>query len=114
MFKRMVNVVEVLALIGAAVFILLLFTNEPDTSGTYSGNAPPGAVLFQNNCVRCHGAKGEGQLGPQLSDGKVAKAFPHATDEVAFVTHGQGGMPAFGKTLSPAQIQQVVGYTRTL
>ena len=33
MFKRIVNVVEVLAVIAAAVFVLLLFTNEPDSGG---------------------------------------------------------------------------------
>ncbi len=112
MFKRIVNVVEVLAVIAAAVFLLLLFTNEPDSGG--SANASPGAALFASNCARCHGSDGGGGLGPQLSDGNVTKAFPDVSDQVVFVTKGKRNMPAFGGVLSPEEIQQVVAYTRTL
>jgi mono/diheme cytochrome c family protein len=110
-FKRIVNVVEVLALIGAAVFVVALFANEP--GGT---NAPesPGAALFSENCARCHGADGGGGLGPQLSGGEVVEAFPSVEDQITFVTRGRDGMPAFGDTLTAAQIRQVVEYTRTL
>src|SRR5262245_54704617 len=109
MFRRLVNVVEVIALVTALVFVVLLFTNEPS-----GGGGGPGAKLFAANCARCHGAEGDGGIGPQLSGGKVVKAFPDVNDQVQFVTRGQGGMPAFGDTLSPQQIQQVVEYTRTL
>jgi mono/diheme cytochrome c family protein len=112
MFKRLVNVVEVLALIAAAVFVVLLFANEP--ASDISGYASPGAAVFANNCARCHGADAGGGLGPQLSDGKAKKAFPNASAEVAFVTEGKDGMPSFGGVLTPTQIQQVVAYTRTL
>jgi cytochrome c6 len=111
MFKRIVNVVEVLALIAAAVFFLLLFTNEPDSGG--SANASPGATLFAENCARCHGSDGGGALGPQLSGGAVAKDLTEA-EERAVVTKGRSGMPSFGGDLSPEQIKQVVAYTRTL
>ena len=111
MFKRLVNVVEVLALIAAAVFVVLLFTNEPDSGG--SANASPGATVFAANCARCHGSDGGGGLGPQLSGGAVAKDLSE-TEEIAVVTKGRSGMPSFGGDLSPEQIQQVVAYTRTL
>jgi len=111
MFKRFVNVVEVLALVAAVVFVIMLFANEPGGS-----NAPssPGAALFSENCARCHGSDGGGGLGPQLSGGRVVKAFPNEQDQITFVTHGRDGMPAFGNSLSPQQIKQVVDYTRTL
>jgi mono/diheme cytochrome c family protein len=112
MFKRVVNVVEVLALVGAAVFVVLLFANEPGTGGAASSS--PGAAIFSENCARCHGADGGGGIGPQLSGGKVVKAFPNVDAQVQFVTRGRDGMPSFGDTLSPAQIRQVVEYTRTL
>lgn len=116
MFKRIVNVVEVLAVIAAAVFLVLLFTNEPDSGGSAGGggNASPGAVVFASNCARCHGSDGGGGLGPKLSDGQVVKDFPDAADQITFVKKGQGGMPGFADTLSPQEIQQVVEYTRTL
>ena len=111
MLKRVVNVVEVLALIGAAVFVVMLFANEPSGSNT---PASPGAALFSQNCARCHGTDGGGGLGPQLSGGRVVEAFPNVDDQITFVTRGRDGMPPFGSTLSPAQIKQVVEYTRTL
>jgi mono/diheme cytochrome c family protein len=115
MFKRIVNVVEVLAVVAAAVFLVLLFTNEPDSGGGggRGGNASPGAALFASNCARCHGGDGGGGLGPQLSDGKVVNDLTEA-EEIRVVTNGRSGMPSFGDALSPEEIQQVMAYTRTL
>jgi len=112
MFRRLVNVVEVLALAAAAVAIVLLFANEPD-SGT-SAPATPGAQIFAASCASCHGADGGGGIGPRLAGGAAAKRFPDVGDQITFVTDGRGAMPAFGGELSPAQIRDVVEYTRTL
>ena len=112
MFRRVVNVVEVLALVAVAVVVVLLFANEP-RSGT-AGPTPPGAQVFAASCARCHGADGGGGAGPQLAGGAAAKRFPDAEDQIAFVTDGAGAMPAFGGELSPEQIRQVVEYSRTL
>ncbi|HEY7104951.1 MAG TPA: cytochrome c [Acidimicrobiia bacterium] len=112
-FKRVVNAVEVAVLVAAAVFVVLLFANESGPSYR-AGSAGSGASLFSANCARCHGAGGGGGIGPQLSGGKVVRDFPDVADQVTFVTQGQGGMPAFGGTLSAKQIREVVDYTRTL
>ena len=114
-FKRIVNVVEVLALVAAAVFVVLLFTNGNgggnDSSGG-GGGASAGAQLFKDNCATCHGADGQGAVGPQLA-GQVTKSFPNIEDQIKFVSEGSGGMPSFAGKLSPQQIRQVVEYTRT-
>jgi mono/diheme cytochrome c family protein len=112
MFKKAVNVVEVLTLVATAAFLVLLFANEPSTGGR--DNASPGATLFADNCARCHGADGGGGIGPQLSDGAVVERFPDEADQIQFVTRGGGSMPAFGGALSPAEIREIVTYTRTL
>jgi mono/diheme cytochrome c family protein len=113
MFRRFVDVVEVLVLLAAAAFLVLLFANE--SGPTYVARASaPGAAVYASNCARCHGAEGSGGIGPRLSDGAVVDRFPDAADEIEFVTRGQDGMPAFGGTLSAKEIQQVVEYTRTL
>jgi mono/diheme cytochrome c family protein len=113
--KRVVQAVEILAALGAVVFVVMLFANEPsDTSAGGAAASDPGAAIYAASCAGCHGADGGGGLGPQLSDGNVVTAFPDAADEVTFVTDGEGSMPAFGSRLSPDQIQQVVDYTRTL
>jgi mono/diheme cytochrome c family protein len=113
MFRRVVNVIEVLVAVGVVVFVVALFANEPG-SGSAAGSNSPGARLFAANCASCHGADGGGGVGPQLSHGAVYERFPNVNDQIRFVTKGRGSMPAFGGRLSPKQIQQVVAYTRTL
>ncbi len=109
MFKRFVNAIEVLAAVAAAVFVVLLFANEPGTTGAASS---PGGQVFQANCASCHGAQGEGGIGPKLA-GVVTHDFPNVADQIIVVTKGKGSMPNFGGTLTPAEIRQVVDYSRT-
>ena len=113
-FKRIVTAVEVLALVAAVVFVVLLFTNGNGGGGNDSSGsgASTGAQLFAANCATCHGADGQGAVGPQLA-GQVTKAFPNIEDQIKFVSEGSGGMPSFAGKLSPQQIRQVVEYTRS-
>ena len=71
----------------------------------------PGQLLFQKNCVRCHGANG--QLGANGAH-NLTKSNLNAFGRTYLVTNGMGKMPAFGKKLTPAQVQQVVAYSLTL
>ena len=112
MFRRVVDVVEVLALVAVAVAVVLLFANEPGSGS--SAPSTPGAQVYAANCASCHGAGGGGGTGPQLAGGAAAKRFPDVADQITFVTDGSGEMPAFAGQLSPAQIRDVVEYTRTL
>ena len=112
MFRKLVNVVEVLAAVAVAVVVVLLFANEPDSGST--APTTPGAQVFAANCAPCHGSDGGGGTGPQLAGGAAVKRFPAVDDQIAFVSDGSGAMPSFAGRLSPAQIRQVVEYTRTL
>jgi mono/diheme cytochrome c family protein len=111
MFRRIVNIVELLAAAGAVFFVVMLFAYRPGS--TAGGNATVGAQLYTANCARCHGAAGEGGIGPQLAGSVVAK-FADPQEEVVFVQRGRGSMPAFGNALTYDEIQQIVNYTRTL
>jgi cytochrome c6 len=110
-FKRVVNGIEVVAVVAALIFVLMLFANDPG-GGDAANAGAPGAAIFASNCARCHGPDGQGSIGPQLA-GKVAEKYPDVTDEIAVVTNGRKGMPFFEGALSDAQIRQVVEYTRT-
>jgi mono/diheme cytochrome c family protein len=112
MFRRLVNLVEILALVGVAVAVVLLFANEPESAST--APTTPGAQIFAASCASCHGADGGGGTGPKLAGGAAAKRLPAVDDQIRFVTDGSGAMPAFGGQLSPTQIREVVEYTRTL
>ncbi len=111
MFKRVVTGVEILAALAIVVFVVMLFANDSgDDGGGASG--PPGAGIYSANCATCHGADGQGGVGPQLA-GRVTQRFPDVAKQIALVTNGSGGMPSFRNKLSAAEIRQVVEYTRT-
>ena len=71
----------------------------------------PGQVLFQKNCVRCHGANGKRGLNGAHD---LTKSNLNAFGRTYLVTNGLGKMPAFGKKLTAAEVQQVVAYSLTL
>ena len=71
----------------------------------------PGQAIYQKNCVRCHGANGKkGANGAH----DLTKSNLNEFGRTYLVTNGLGKMPAFGKKLTPEQVQQVVAYSLTL
>jgi mono/diheme cytochrome c family protein len=127
--KLVVRVVQALAVVGAVVFVVMLFANEPEDVDTGGGDevaeeaadeggndAEPvdGAAVFADRCASCHGSDGSGRNGPQLSDGRVVERFPDVADQIEIVTDGSGAMPSFDGRLSAEEIEAVVEYTRTL
>ena len=107
MLKRIVDVLQIVALLGAAAFVVLLFANEPDDSAA----ATTGKEIFTANCARCHGPDGEGGVGPRLA-GTVVVEYPDSEDQAAVIRDGRGSMPSFRNRLTPEQISEVVAYTR--
>lgn len=74
-----------------------------------------GKKLFAANCVACHETKGQGKIGPNLTDG----AWLHGSDPVAiFRTVRDGvpakGMPSWGPTLGRSGASQVAAFVLTL
>jgi mono/diheme cytochrome c family protein len=83
-------------------------TSETKRSTPTSLASPQqGAQIFQAHCASCHDARLAGQ---------VTRDFPNIDDEIAVVTNGRANpletMPSFGGVLTPAQIRDVVEYTR--
>lgn len=73
--------------------------------------ATPGGTLFNAQCAICHGRGGD--LG--LSGAKdLTKSTLTREEMIAIVTNGKGGMMAYGKVLTPTQIEQVVDHARSL
>ena len=70
-----------------------------------------GRDVYGATCSNCHGSSGGGGTGPRLA-GTVVESYPEIVDQVAIVNDGRNSMPSFGGTLSPAEIEAVVRYTR--
>jgi cytochrome c oxidase cbb3-type subunit 3 len=74
-----------------------------------------GQKIFQTACMACHGAKGEGGVGPNLADnywlhgGSINDVFKTIKYGVT-----DKGMQAWEKTYSPAQIKNIASYIKTL
>ncbi len=77
-----------------------------------------GQELFKNNCVTCHGANGEGDIGPALNDSTFLKT---TADDTIFsvISSGVPGtqMPAWnqshGGPLTDENINHLVAYLRS-
>ncbi|HEX4748483.1 MAG TPA: cytochrome b N-terminal domain-containing protein [Bryobacteraceae bacterium] len=72
-----------------------------------------GAVVFQNKqCRDCHALGGEGgRRGPSLDAVATRLTKP---EMIRQVIQGGGNMPAYGKKLSPAEVEALVSFLATL
>jgi cytochrome c oxidase cbb3-type subunit 3 len=91
--------------------------NVDETSATLlteASDLSAGASIFATNCVTCHKSKGEGEIGPNLTDN--AWIYGHDIKEVfKVVKNGSAnGMPEHSSKFNPIQIQQVASYVLSL
>lgn len=74
-----------------------------------------GSKLFQSNCVACHGAEGQGTIGPNLTDdywihgGKIGDVF--RTIKVGVI---EKGMQSWKDVFSATQIAQLSSYIKSI
>jgi mono/diheme cytochrome c family protein len=120
MLRRISYVVEGIVAVAAAITIVLLFANSPEqapaapAAAVEAAGGVDGATVFGDNCATCHGGDGSGGIGPRLAGGRVVTVYPDPADQIAVVTNGRAGMPAFGRKLTEEEIAAVVEYTRTV
>lgn len=77
--------------------------------------AAQGREVYAGSCVGCHGANGEGGIGPSFLDGEWTHGS--APEEILrSVSEGipAKGMPAWGPILGPEKSRQVAAYVATL
>jgi ubiquinol-cytochrome c reductase cytochrome b subunit len=92
------------------------WSGAPIPMGYVKGRTPlqlHGALIFQNKqCRNCHSLGGEGgERGPAL-DG-IATVMTR-DEMIRQVIQGSGNMPAYGKKLSPAEVDALVSFMQTL
>ena len=97
--------------------LLLLFVVISALIAQQGAKSSPGANIFKNKCILCHGIDGAGKtpLGKQLQAANLgSKDVQKLSDaELHKIVHdGQANMPAFADQLSDAEIDQVIKYVR--
>ncbi len=122
--------VAAMTLLGLAVVLVFLVTVvRPADDGAGGDNVvtdtesiQAGAMLYEANCARCHGADARGG-GPDAGTTRVrppSLVSGHITDHsdeelFAIISEGlPGGMPAWEDTLSEDERRDVVTYIRSL
>ncbi len=109
-YREMRLTVIILAL---GLFIL----DSCSKNNPYTGNPEAikeGAILYKNNCEKCHGPEGKGGVCPNLTDGKWIYG---GSDSDIFKSISSGrpeGMPAWKGILKKEEIWKIIAYIRTL
>ena len=81
--------------------------------------AASGEDTFKAKCAMCHGQDGSGNtpMGKRtkLRDLRSAEVQKETDDDLAStIKNGKSPMPAYGKTLSAKEIQDLVAYIRSI
>lgn len=74
-----------------------------------------GASRYAKSCASCHGAEGQGLIGPNLTDDRWIHG---GSVEQVFQSIAKGwpakGMPPWGRAVSPEELSALVSYVRSL
>ena len=97
-----------------SAFLTILFISA---SGLFVGAQQPqttpveGKIVFEKNCVRCHGSDGTlGKFGAK----NLHKSKLNLEETVRIISNGKWIMPRWKKKLSMEQILSVATYVKTL
>jgi putative heme-binding domain-containing protein len=72
-----------------------------------------GAKIFRSHCAECHGLKGEGGRGPNLTTGVFFHGSANA-DLMRNISDGIPGTAMPGVFFSPVQVSHLIAYVRSL
>lgn len=82
---------------------------------TESADVNNGKALFTTNCVVCHKDKGEGLIGPNLTDKYWLTGNGSINDVFKTIKYGTtNGMPEHESKMNPVELQQVASYVLQL
>lgn len=101
-----------------AAFLAQSANQVDETTVTYNNDPAAissGQAIFDKNCVACHGDKGQGTVGPNLTDdywlhgGTIKSIFKTIKYGVP-----EKGMISWEKQLTPKEIAEVASYIKSL
>jgi ubiquinol-cytochrome c reductase cytochrome b subunit len=99
--------------------VMTAWSGDPVPVNLVEGRTPlelQGAAVFQyKNCRNCHALEGlGGRRGPDLTTIGASLTRDQLITQVSNGTPGGGNMPAYGKQMSPAEMEAVVSFLISL
>jgi cytochrome c oxidase cbb3-type subunit 3 len=85
-----------------------------DTAAFEAASAEAGKTKFAATCAACHGAQGQGGIGPNLTDNYWLYGNK-PEDNLKVITKGTSkGMPPYGNMIKPADRMNLVKYIHSI
>lgn len=83
-------------------------------TAAYAADTANGAKLYQQYCIGCHGAAGDGMMpgAPNFSRGESLMQTDNAL--LNAIKNGKNAMPGFQGAISDKDILDIIAYLRTL
>ena len=110
-----------LAMIGAFLFIMVYGLAEMaggkakvetvEVANNVGGTAEHGKLLYEKNCVTCHGEKGDKGLGG--ASNLIQSALEEA-EVKSVIMNGRGDMPGYKEALNEQEIEALKNYVISL
>ena len=115
MKKRIYNLTDLVARVTMSIFFVVAFPSV----NRLSGATGDGAATFKAKCAMCHGLDGSGNtpmgLKMKVRDLRSPEVQKLTDEELAaIITNGKPPMPAYGKSLAPGDIHEIVTYLRSI
>lgn len=98
-----------LVAVGALVAVALLLLGSDRSEARSYLQTPDAAEIYRRNCSPCHGPNGEGGVGPGLQ-----RSTAGLEAQLAIITNGVRGMPAFGPSLTEEELEVVAAFSVAL
>ncbi len=100
---------------SGAVAVAVLDNESIKKMMAKSGSIEAGRTNFATKCISCHGAKGEGGIGPNLTD----EYWIHGSKPIDLYTTikngvNDKGMPPWGSLLKDEEMVQLVAFVKSL
>lgn len=78
------------------------------------GDTAAAQATYKAKCAACHGADGKGKEALKTQDWASSAVQGMSDAELtSIIADGKGKMPAYGKSLKPDQVKDMVAYIRS-
>jgi cytochrome c6 len=100
--------------LSAGIPLAVLIAGVSLLSTNAKADTAAAEATYKAKCAACHGADGKGKEALKTQDfASAAVQGMSDADLTAAITDGKGKMPAYGKSLKPDQVKDLVAYIRS-